>query len=161
MTTFSATVRSSADISAPRSAVWAALTDPQLLPELTPLLTAIRTDGDRWRWSIVCISALGVSIAPTFTERMTFQEPSRIAYTHQPPAGARERAGAEGVYELTEIDGGTHLAIDLTLSVDLPLPKFASPAVESVMHSMMTRTGERFAHNLLAHLGARDLAAAA
>jgi hypothetical protein len=110
---------------------------------------------------MVCISALGVSIAPTFTEKMTFEEPHRIGYTHQPPAGSRERAGAEGVYELTDIDGGTHLAINLTLSVDLPLPKFAAPAVEGVMHSMMTRTGERFAHNLLAHLGARDLAVAA
>jgi uncharacterized protein YndB with AHSA1/START domain len=127
VTTFSATVNSSADITAPRSAVWAALTDPELLPKLTPLLTAISTDGNRWRWSMVCISALGVSIAPTFTEEMTFEEPHRIRYTHQPPGGVRERAGAEGVYELTEVDGGTHLAIDLTLCVELPLPKFAAP----------------------------------
>lgn len=160
MTTFSATVKTSADISAPRSAVWAALTDPDLLPELTPLLTSITTDGDRWCWSMVCISALGVSIAPRFTEKMTFDEPRRIGYTHQPPAGSRERAGAEGVYDLTEIDGGTHLAIDLTLCVDLPLPRMAAPAVEGVMHSMMARTGERFSRNLLAHLGARELAPA-
>lgn len=160
MTTFSATVKSSANISAPRSAVWAVLTDPELLPKLTPLLTGITTDENRWRWSMVCISALGVSIAPTFTEKMTFDEPRRIAYTHQPPAGTHERAGAEGVYDLSEIDGGTHLSIDLTLSIDLPLPKFAAPAVEGVMRSMMTRTGERFSNNLLAHLGARELAAA-
>lgn len=140
--------------------MWAALTDPELLPELTPLLTSITTDGDRWRWSMTCISALGVSIAPTFTEKMTFDEPHRIAYTHQPPSGTRERAGAEGVYELTEIPGGTHLGIDLTLCVDLPLPHFAAPAVQGVLRSMMMRTGQRFSANLLAHLGARELTAA-
>ena len=160
MTTFSATVKSTADISAPREAVWAALTDPELLPKLTPLLTSITTDGDRWRWSMTCISALGVSIAPTFTEKMTFEEPHRIVYTHQPPSGTRERAGAEGVYELTEISGGTHLAIELTLCVDLPLPHFAAPAVQGVLYSMMMRTGQRFSANLLRHLGARELTAA-
>lgn len=161
MTSFSSSVRSVADISAPRDAVWDALTDPDLLPRLTPMLEHIEADGTTWRWKMVCISALGVSIAPSFTEQMTFEPRQRIAYAHRPPAGARERAGAEGVYELDDIDGGTRLRIELTLTVDLPLPKAAGPAVRGVMHSMMSRTGDRFAANLLAHLGAHQLSAAA
>lgn len=157
MTTFSATVNSQADVSAPRSAVWAALTDPELLPQLTPLLENISADGDIWCWSMMKISALGVSIAPSFTEQMIFDEPGRIEYTHNPPAGARERAGAEGVYELADIDGGTRLSIDLTLHVDLPLPTAAQPAVRRVMEKTMQRTGDRFSQNLLRHLNAREL----
>jgi carbon monoxide dehydrogenase subunit G len=161
VTQFSAAVRSAADISASRAAVWAALTDPGLLPKLTPLLRSISTDGDTWCWSMMRISALGVSVAPSFTEQMAFDEPDRITYTHQPARGSRERAGAEGSYELTEIAGGTHLTIELTLTVDLPLPKAAAPAVQRVMRSIMDRTGERFAQNLLRHLGAHELEPAA
>jgi carbon monoxide dehydrogenase subunit G len=161
VTQFSASVRSGADISAPRAAVWNALTDPVLLPKLTPMLEHIEANRDTWRWTMVCISALGVSIAPTFTEQMSFAPPGRIAYSHRPPAGGRERAGAEGRYQLSEIAGGTHLHVELTLTVDLPLPKAAGPAVRKVMTSLMSRTGDRFAANLLAHLGARELPAAA
>jgi carbon monoxide dehydrogenase subunit G len=160
VTTFSSSVNSVADISAPRDAVWDALTDPQLLPRLTPMLEHIEADGTTWRWSMVCISALGVSIAPSFTEHMTFEPRERIAYTHRPPAGVRERAGAEGVYKLSDVDRGTRLRIELTLTVDLPLPKAAGAAVRGVMHSMMSRTGDRFAANLLTHLGAQQLTAA-
>lgn len=157
MTTFSATVNSEADVSASRAAIWAALTDPDLLPRLTPLLDSISADGDTWCWSMMKISALGVSIAPSFTEKMTFDEPERIEYTHNPPPGARERAGAEGVYALADIDGGTRLSIDLTLHVDLPLPRAAEPAVRRVMEKTMERTGDRFSQNLLRHLDASTL----
>jgi carbon monoxide dehydrogenase subunit G len=157
MSTFSATVKSGADISADREAVWKALTDPDLLPDLTPLLRSITADGDTWRWHMMRIAALGVSISPSFTEKMTFDDGHRIAYTHQPPAGARERAGAEGVYQLSDVDGGTHLDIELTLCVDLPLPRAAAPAVQRVMRSTMNRTGDKFSANLLTHLGASEL----
>jgi carbon monoxide dehydrogenase subunit G len=157
MSTFTATVKSSADISAGRADVWKTLTDPILLPKLTPLLRSISADGDIWCWSMVRIAALGVGITPTFTEKMTFEDGKRIEYTHAPPPGARERAGADGVYELSDIDGGTHLEIELTLHVELPLPKAAAPAVQRVMRSTMNRTGEKFSANLLAHLDAREL----
>ncbi len=157
MATFSATVKSGADISADREAVWKALTDPDLLPELTPLLRGITADGDTWCWQMMRIAALGVSISPSFTEKMTFADRHRIAYTHSPPQGKRERAGAEGVYELSDVAGGTHLDIELTLCVDLPLPKAAAPAVQRVMRSTMNRTGDKFSVNLLRHLGAKEL----
>ena len=83
---------------------------------------------------------------------MTFDEPDYIEYAHRPP-GKHERAGADGWYKLEEVDGGTHLEIKLTMHVDLPLSKMAGPAVERVMSSMMQRTGDRFAANLLRHLG--------
>lgn len=159
MATFSTKVDSVADISAARADVWAALTDPGLLAKLTPLLRSIDADGDLWRWNMSRIGALGVSISPCFTERMQFDEPSRIEYTHEPPAGAKERAGAEGIYELSDIDGGTHLAVSLTLSVELPLPKAAKRTVEKVMTRTMRRTGEKFSANLLQHLGATEIAA--
>lgn len=157
MTCFEGKVESSADISAPRSQVWKALTDPVLLPKLTPLLSSIDVDGDMWRWHMMKIAALGVSVIPVFTEKMTFDDRTRIEYAHTPPDGKRERAGAEGIYELSDIDGGTHLTISLTLRVDLPLPKAAARAVQRVIRGTMERTGDKFSANLLEHLGAHEL----
>ena len=153
MTRFSATNESEAVVAADRPAIWAVLTDPVLLPKLTPLLSRIETDGDLWRWHMVSLSVLGVGISPVFTERMTFDAEKRIDYTHEPPRGTTERTGAEGSYVLTEVQGGTHLAIGLTLCVDLPLSRLASPAVGLVMQQTLQRMGQRFSANLLRHLG--------
>ena len=106
-----------------------------------------------WRWHLTKLTVLGIGIAPIFTEQMTFDEPSYIEYSHRPP-GKTERAGADGWYKLEEVEEGTHLEIELTMHVDLPLSKLAAPAVNRVMSSMMQRTGDRFAANLLRHLGA-------
>ncbi len=160
MTWFSAAVESRADISAARTDVWRALTDPVLLPRLTPLLRSIDVDGDTWRWHLSRIAALGVSISPVFTEAMTFTPEQRIEYRHAPPVdGPRERAGAEGVYSLADIDGGTHLTISLVLSIDVPLPRTATPAVEGAIRMWLQRTGDRFSANLLRHLDAHELPA--
>lgn len=153
MTCFSATNHSHAVVKAERKEVWAALTDPDLLPKLTPLLRTIEADGNTWRWHLTKLTVLGIGIAPIFTEQMTFDEPSYIEYSHRPP-GKTERAGADGWYKLEEVEEGTHLEIELTMHVDLPLSKLAAPAVNRVMSSMMQRTGDRFAANLLRHLGA-------
>jgi carbon monoxide dehydrogenase subunit G len=161
MVIFTGTVESGADITAAREAVWAALTDPVLLPKLTPLLTSIDADGDVWRWHMMRIAALGVSVAPVFTEKMTFDHGRRISYEHQPPPGTRERAGAHGEYELSDIDGGTHLRIKLSLCLDLPLPRSARGPVTSIIRAMMNRTGERFSANLLEHLQAREIGTSA
>ncbi len=157
MTRFTATVKSAADISADREAVWKALTDPALLARMTPLLADIRADGDVWTWTMIRFSALGVTICPSFTEKMTFDDGRRIDYTHAPPNGATERAGAEGSYVLDDVAGGSHLQMQMTLSVELPLPRAATPAVQRVMRSTIDRTGQRFWGNLLAHLGATEL----
>ncbi|HEX2903009.1 MAG TPA: hypothetical protein VHO01_06080 [Jatrophihabitans sp.] len=153
MATFSATNRSSAVVAADQQTIWDALTDPDLLVRLTPLLTAIDADGDCWRWHLMRISALGVGIAPVFTERMVFTPTSQITFSHQPPPGVREYAGVEGHYELTPARLGTQLAVQLTISVELPLPRLSAPAVERVMSATIDRTGERFSANLLKHLG--------
>ena len=153
MAIFSATTQSTATVPADRMAIWAVLTDPDLLPKLTPLLASIDADGDRWTWHLVGLSALGVTVRPSFTELMVFEDGRRITYTHVPPPGVVERAGAEGNYDLADAaGGGTDLSIGLTLSVELPLPRTASRAVHRVMASMMDRTGDRFAANLLDHL---------
>lgn len=145
---------SSGDVPVPRSAVWEVLTDPVCLTEMTPLLDGIGVDGDRWCWQLSGIRALGVEVAPSFTEQMTFDEPSRITFRHAPPAGRTERAGADGVYELTEVaPDRTHLSIDITLHVDLPLPALSRRAVERVMKSSMARTGDVFAERLYRRLG--------
>jgi carbon monoxide dehydrogenase subunit G len=157
MNRFSATNESQAVVAADRAAIWAALTDPELLPKLTPLLKKIDTDGDVWKWHLIRIAALGVSISPAFTERMRFEDERRIAFSHEPPPGVRERASADGFYELTDVGNGTHLAISLTLCVELPLPRLAAPAVERVMSLTMQQTGERFSANLLKHLGATEV----
>lgn len=155
MNQFSATTDSEAVVAADQKAIWEALTDPEVLPRLTPLLRHIETDGDLWRWELNRIGVLGASIRPCFTERMHFDAPQRIEYTHEPPAGRHERTAAEGWYHLTEVEGGTRLRISLTLSVELPLTRAVEPAVRRVMQSAMARTGDRFAVNLLRHLGVR------
>lgn len=153
MATFSATNRSEAVVAADQQTIWAALTDPDLLVQLTPLLTAIEADGDHWRWHLTRITALGVGIAPVFTELMSFTPTSQIRFSHTPPAGVREFAGVEGRYELEPAPHGTHLSVELTMSVELPLPRLSAPAVQRVMSVTMARTGERFSDNLLRHLG--------
>lgn len=157
MNRFTTTTESEAVVAAERAAIWAVLTDPEMLPRLTPLLTSIETDGDLWRWSMVRLKVLGVGIAPTFTERMTFTDGARIDYTHEPPAGGHEYTGAEGWYVLKDVPGGTHLAIKLTLHVELPLSRLASPAVTALMNVTLQRTGDRFVQNLLRHLDTRQV----
>ena len=153
MNRFSATNNSEADVAAERKAIWDALTDPEVLPRLTPLLRMIEADGDRWRWELNRIGVLGASITPSFTEAMVFTAPERIEFTHAPPPGKHEMTSAQGWYELNETDDGTHLRISLTLAVELPLARAAGPAVRRVMESVMTRMGDRFAVNLARHLG--------
>ena len=46
MNRFEATNRSTEVVAADRSEIWAALTDPDLLTDLTPLLRRIDTDGN-------------------------------------------------------------------------------------------------------------------
>lgn len=165
MNRFSSTTASEAVVAASRADIWAVLTDPVLLPKLTPLLQRIESDGDLWTWHMVQIKGLGVGISPSFTEKMTFDDTDgghRIDYTHAPPPGSRERTGAEGWYLLEDAagDGGsvaTKLSISLTLDVELPLPRSAGRAVRKVMDSTMARTGDKFSKNLLRHLGVRGV----
>lgn len=154
MATFSSHNRSTAEVPASRQQIWAVLRDPDALAELTPLVERITVDGDRWTWQLHGVSALGVQVSPAFTERMIFTEGERIEFHHDPPAGADERAGAEGTYVLADAgEGRTHLAIDITIEVDLPLPRLSAKAVERVMATTMARTGDRFARNLYRRLG--------
>ncbi|HEU5084712.1 MAG TPA: SRPBCC family protein [Acidimicrobiales bacterium] len=154
MATFRTRNVSRGDVPVPRHAVWEVLTDPGALTELTPLLAGISVDGDRWCWQLAGIRALGVEVSPSFTERMTFVAPERIEFRHEPPPGSSERAGANGLYEL--VDGGpdlTHLSIDITIHVELPLPALSRRAVERVMAATMARTGDVFAERLARRLG--------
>jgi len=153
MTSFSSRNQSEAVVPAPRTAIWAILSDPDKLAAITPLVKSIKADGPLWCWQLAGISALGVKVAPSFVERMDFTEPSRIEFAPAPPQGTTERAGATGTYVLEDAGEGTHLSIDITIEVDLPLPKVSKRAVEKVMASTMERTGERFARNLYEQLG--------
>ena len=153
MSTFTASIAGGARVPAERARIWAALTDPRLLPELTPLLVRVEPQGELWRWHMMRIAALGVGISPVFTERMHFQPMDRIDYTHAPPPGSHEYAGVEGSYRLTEVPGGTELAAEMTMCVELPLPRAAAPAVQAMMKATMARTRDRFSANLLNHLG--------
>ena len=154
MSRFTASNNSEAVVSAKRSDVWALLTDPEALPRLTPFLASIDADGDLWRWNMSRIPVLGVSVAPSFTEKMVLEPEERIAFHHAPPDGKPERAAAEGLYLLEEVDEGTKLTIELELCVELPLPRASRRAVQGVMDGVMRRMGERFAANLLRELHA-------
>jgi carbon monoxide dehydrogenase subunit G len=152
MTRFSTSVESTAVVKAPQKDIWAALTDPDLLPKLTPFLRNVKADGDLWTWELQKIPVLGVDLVPVFTERMTFDEPSRIDYAHEEPKGADERAGVNGWYQLREVSGGTELKIRLEVEVQLPLAKAFGPAVRGVMKGVIATMGQRFSANLLKHL---------
>lgn len=152
MTRFTASNQSAATLKSSRKDVWAALTDPQLLPKLTPYLHRIDVEGDRWTWNVAKVPVLGKSIGTTFTEVMTFEEPHRIGFTHDPER-PEEKSGVEGEYLLEEDGSGCRVAIDLGVTVDLPFPKATRRAVEGTMKGVMAAMGRRFAHNLLKHLG--------
>ena len=164
MARFSAVNSSEAVVAAPRQEIWQVLTDPVVLPELTPLLRRIDVDPhdpELWTWHMTGLSVLGVGISPVFTERMRFTTDAdgggvRIDYTHEPPAGTTEFTAAEGVYELSDVPDGTCLKIRLELEVDLPLPRLSAPAVTAVMLATIRRMGDRFSANLLRHLGVTE-----
>jgi carbon monoxide dehydrogenase subunit G len=156
MTRFSADTRAEAVVTAPRAEIWAALTDPALVAELTPFVRRITAVGDHWRWELTGLKILGVGVAPTFTELMVLDEPQRIEFHHDPPQGESERSGVEGWYSLTEIDGGTRLVTSLEITLDLPLPRATGRAVKAAMGGVIDQMGERFSKNLLAHLGAEE-----
>ena len=96
------------------------------------------------------IPVLGKAQQLSFTERMTFAEPDRISFEHAPEG--HERAGVEGHYDLGTAASGTRLAIDLGITVDLPLPRLSRPVVQTTMHGVLEVMGAGFARNLERHL---------
>lgn len=153
MATFRARDRSSAVLGSARSDVWAALTDADLMASMTPFVTSIEVDGDRWTWRMASLPVLGISVAPTFTEVMDLRPQERIVFTHD-PARPDEMTSVTGEYRLADHpDGGTDVSIDLLISCSLPLPSLARPAVERVMAGVVKHMGTVFSRNLLRHLG--------
>lgn len=159
MNRFSVTVDSEDVVDGPRSEVWDILTDPARLAPLVPRLDRIVADGDRWCWVLRGLSVLGLTIEPSFTERMMLTPETIIRFEHAPPAGKRENAGASGEYRLRDADGGTHVAIRIQLHVDLPLPQVTGGAVRAVMRREVDRMGDGFAEGLRRELAASRTAA--
>ena len=161
MTSFSADTRAEAVVDAPRGRIWSALTDPDLVADLTPFVRTIREDGTHWRWEMTGLKVLGVGVAPAFTEQMMYDEPERIEFRHDPPPGATERSSVEGWYSLAEHPAGTRLmtALEITLPLPLPLPqpRVSGPSVRAAINHVIDQLGERFSRNLLAHLRARQV----
>ena len=153
MAIFSATTTADAVVPFGRQPIWDALVDPGLVARLTPFVRSIDGRGDHWTWRMSGIEVLGRGFSPTFTERMTYDEPSRIEFHHEPPEGKSERAGVNGWYALTPADDEqTRLETSLEICVDLPLPRAAGPAVRGAMKGVMATMGDRFSRGLLAHL---------
>ncbi|HEV2797379.1 MAG TPA: SRPBCC family protein [Nocardioides sp.] len=153
MATFRARDRSSAVLRSPRNEVWAALTDADLIAKITPYVTSITVDGDRWVWRLATIPVLGLSVAPAFTEVMELHPEERIEFTHD-PARSDEMTSVEGTYVLADHPGGgTDVGIELEIACNLPLPGLARPAVERVMAGVVKHMGAVFSRNLLKHLG--------
>lgn len=153
MATFTARDRSSAALRSPRSEVWAALTDAGLIAKITPYVTSIDVDGDRWLWRMGTIPVLGISVAPRFTEVMELVPEERIDFHHD-AARPDEMTAVEGTYVLADrTDGGTDVSIDLEIACKLPLPGLTRPAVERVMAGVVKHMGTVFSRNLLKHLG--------
>jgi len=156
MATFTTSNRSVATVTAEIDEVWQALTDPELLARLTPFLHSVTEHGEHWVWQLTKIPVLGKSFSFTFRERMQFDEPHRIDFTHDPAPGADETAGVVGFYALEQRANGTHLETSMTITVDLPFPGLLRPAVTTAMRGVIAIMGQRFGHNLLHHLGAHN-----
>jgi carbon monoxide dehydrogenase subunit G len=158
MASFSARTSAGAVVLADQQDIWDALVDPTLMAQFTPFLKKITAEGDHWVWEMSGIDVLGVKVAPSFTEQMTFTEPDRIEFRHDPPAGTTEKAGVEGWYRLSPApDGdGTMLETRLEITMELPLPKAAGRAVRATMSKVIDTMGDRFSKNLLDHLGAEQ-----
>ena len=152
MTRFTASNKSAATLQSSRKDVWEALTDPVLLPKLTPYLNRIDVDGDRWTWNVTKVPILGKNIGSVFTEVMTFDEPKRIGFEHDPQR-SEEKTEVNGEYHLEEEGSGTRVSIELGVSVELPFPKAMKRPVEGAIGAVMAGMGKRFASNLLRHLG--------
>ncbi len=153
MTSFSASTHAEAVVLAPPQVIWDVLVDPDLMARFTPFLESITAEGDLWRWQLSGLNVLGAKVAPAFTERMVFQEPDRIEFRHDPPAGTTEQAGVAGWYALSPTHDGTELTTELEITLDLPLPKASGRAVRAAMRKVIDRMGDRFSENLLEHLG--------
>ena len=160
MTTFSVATTSSATVDSDRQRVWDALTDPDLVSRLTPYLRRIdaRVDsrGDRWTWHLVRIPVLGSMVSPSFTEVMTFDEPSRHRLRARPRATGGEGRGRGPLHAQGDPARGTDVSIELTITVDLPFPALARPAVHAAMRAVVATMGARFSHNLVRHLDRHD-----
>jgi hypothetical protein len=127
------------------------------MARFTPFLKRITADGEHWIWEMSGLEVAGIGIAPVFTERMVFEEPDRIEFHHDPPAGTTEKAGVEGWYELTPTDEGTRLVTELEITLDLPLPKAMGRVVRGTMSKVVDQMGDRFSARLLAHLGTTEV----
>ena len=157
MTTFTTSTHSSATVTAPPERVWDVITDPDRIAELTPFLSRVTARGGHWVWEMTKVPVLGKSFSFTFTERMTFDEPRRMEFSHDPAAGTGpESAGVEGWYDLSPAGGGTRLETRMEISVDLPFPKIARSGVQTGMKGVVGAMGQRFAQNLLRELGADE-----
>ncbi len=154
MSTFSASTTAEAVVPVERARVWEVLTDPDLVARFTPFIRSIEAHGDdHWIWRLSGLTVLGRGFSATFTERLTLEDGKRIGFTHDPPAGRKERAGVHGWYNLADSDDGVRLETSLEICVDLPLPRVSGPAVRTAMKGVMATMGDRFSKNLLAHLG--------
>lgn len=158
MSTYTTSTTSGATVTADVEAVWAALTDPDLLARMTPFLHRVRPEGaEHWVWELTKVPVMGTSFAFTFRERMTFEKPRRIGFTHDPEPGRHEAAGVEGWYALEPRGTGTDLATSLTITVDLPFPRLLRPAVTVAMKGVVALMEQRFSANLLQHLRAHSV----
>ena len=157
MATFTSANRSTATITADVDAVWDVLTDPLLIARLTPFLQSVEEEGTHWVWQMTKVPVLGKSFSFTFRERMDFDEPHRIDFTHDPAPGADEAAGVTGWYALAPRPAGTHLETSMEITVELPFPGLVRPAVVTAMKGVIALMGQRFAHNLLTHLEATSV----
>ena len=155
LNSFTATRRDVAQVRSSVDEVWALLVQPEVLVRHTPFLHAIDDLGDgRWVWRVGGIRYPGGVFTSSFTERMSFDEPRRIDFVHE-PASDHEHAGAEGSYVLTPRDGGSTLEISLGVTVRLPAPRASRPVIVKAMDVVIGQMGRAFANGLLKDLGER------
>lgn len=148
MNRFATSIEKVAEIPYAQSAIWALVSDPDQVADMTPFLRDIRVvDSGTWVWELHGIPYPGGEFAAHFTEAMSLEEPTRIDFQHSP--SGRELAGADGWYSLEALaPARTRLAIGLSVHAMLPAPAWANKVIEPAMHAVLQQMGNRFAANL-------------
>ena len=121
--------------------VWEMLTDPEVIARHTPFVRSISVQDDVWVWKLNGIPYPAGQLSPPMRQLMQFTPRTRIDFVPESPYS---EAGAAGRYDVEDRGSHTHLRIEVTVSVDLPLPTLVRGTVETAMAATLTLMGDRF-----------------
>ncbi|MFT5222092.1 MAG: hypothetical protein ACI867_000389 [Glaciecola sp.] len=115
--------------------IYAEMADVALLAALIPSVRRCFEVQDRWRWEMKTYRALGLSVTPEFDVDAVFSNEQGVRF--RPVGEVTEGARGEGEIGLTAgrigADFLTEIRIEMTVTVDLQLPRMLGSAVGRIV----------------------------